>query len=142
MRKYDLNLEEIKNKVPDTPGTYKIFCYKTKNVPLVIPRLLKKDEKGVLSIGSTKHLATRLKQFIRAMVTHSGHSSGNRYGYLDLEDDTKLGKYQLKFSFREEKNYKFSESKKQIMYALKFGELPPLNNKEPPHKHWKKLDRG
>lgn len=136
---YELKETEINKRVKSVPGIYQIICYK-KGKPIVIGRLLKKDKLGILSIGSSKKLKIRLKQFIGGRETGRGHSSGNRYYYLDLENKKNLGRYTLMFKFRNTRRYKKEESRFLIGYMEYFGELPPLNNQEPENKHFNKLN--
>lgn len=136
---YKLKEDEINQRVKSVPGIYQIICYK-KGKPLVIGRLLKEDKTGILSIGSSKKLKIRLKGFIDGMETGQGHSSGNRYYYLDLENKKNLGDYTLMFKFRKTRKYKKEESQFLIGYMKYFGELPPLNNQEPKTKHFNSLD--
>jgi len=138
MKKFNLKNEIIERNAPEKPGIYHIYCF-NRNHPIKIGRLLKADEKGILSIGSTKNLKRRLKQFVYGSIKHSGHSSGNRYGYLNLANKRKLGSYELKFSFEIKKKCEFRESELLRGYMEKFGELPPLNNREPLYDHLKIL---
>jgi len=130
-RIHNLTKEEIEKYVDERPGIYYIYCYRGET-PLHIGRLLKKDKEGILSIGTSKNLNKRLRQFIRGSITGRGHSSGNRYYYYHLDYTNKLGTYQLKFKFRYYNNRERHSQEARLLkkYGDKFGEVPPLNNQE------------
>lgn len=105
-------------------------------VPLVLPRLLRPDSTGVLSIGETGQFETRRKQFLRGVNSGAGHSEANLIWMLrhteavrDFLDDT-----QLEYRFRSEKSKADAVAREREHlwdYAVKFGEVPPFNSAFP-----------
>ena len=113
------------NTLPQSAGVYKI-----KYLKKIIGRLVKRDQKGILMIGQSKKLKTRLKKFYEVIQGHgNGHSEGERFYKLKLRKKFPPENMLFKFSkVRRGANPKNRESKELESYQKTFGELPPLNN--------------
>jgi len=116
--------EEALNNIPNSAGVYKIRC------PHTLPRVLNKDEDGILAIGKSNNLKKRLKQF---WETVNGKSSEHAEGitYYDLYFDKIFPPSELEFSFKEvpDKDVDVEEARLLGEYEEKYGELPPLNKR-------------
>lgn len=119
------------NLLPDKPGVYIL------RLPYSIPRLLKRDPKGILLIGQTtkRTIQHRVRHFLlsaMARPSRSGrrrghHIEGRRYYLLNLGEQVRDPRKLLVRGIPSE-NPLASEDRRLRAYQRKFGELPPLNS--------------
>jgi len=119
------------------PGVYKIRLADADGYPIEIGRLLGKDRKdreGILAIGESKNIATRINQFNRAQLEGKlVHSEGITLFLIRMT--TKFSKglcndCRIQFSAKKLKDKKEAEREEEEMlkrYFMEYGELPPLN---------------
>lgn len=123
-----LNPQPLKseNLIFNFHGVYKIFCYNKK--PLEIGRLLKKDKSGLLYIGESTDIASRLLNFLTNLKNKesNSHTAGfkmaNRHAVVKF-----IKNKQLYFTCYESLNSKAAEQAELNQYISIFGETPPLN---------------
>lgn len=97
--------------------------------PLRLSRLLGTDDWGVLDIGESTNLATRILSLSKcARGEHaSGHSAGRRYARLGLA--ARLPPHDLLIAWKSGADSRRLEAETMDAYVSAFGELPPLNHK-------------
>ncbi len=113
---------------PKEPGIYKIRIQGIK-----ISRFLGEDKNGILSIGKSKNIKQRLKQFYKGFTEKKYHSEGKTLFIIAQKHPSwmKLHINHLEYSYCLTKTdeqaieYEELEIKK---YFNKFGEVPPLNS--------------
>lgn len=109
---------------PYEPGAYVLRA-----CGVVLRRMLGDDEHGVLDVGESRSLASRLYQ-LRACAMgnrRSGHMAGWRYAYLQLAD--RMPAHSLEVAWRVGADPYRLEAEVMKAYLDAFGELPPLNYK-------------
>ncbi len=114
-------------------GVYKVRLVDSSGFPVAIGRLVGKDDKGLLAIGSTKHLAGRVGKFCNALDKGAdSHSVGERLFLIRVACRRIPRKYKdTKFQVAVMKLASDPAEEEGILltkYFLKYGELPPLNN--------------
>ena len=119
--------EEIDNNTVLEAGLYRIYWIK-KSKPQVIYRLNGQDNSGLLYIGQTDgKLRNRLNNFrCSAFLNSTNHSGGSKYRLnAGLKKIIKPEELFAEIEPCEESYAK--ETVELNEYALKFGEVPPLN---------------
>ena len=117
-------------QVPSKPGVYEIRC-KGKSVQ----RLLGKDDDGILDIGESLNLQTRLRTFLRCASDSNkgGHAAGMTFARLKLRLSRKgflVDKLEFRWKTTDSKDEAYeAEGELLDAYVSRFGELPPLNYK-------------
>ena len=108
-----------------------------------IARFLGVDSNCIVTIGSTKNLNERRKQFLVGLSSLEGHSAGNLFNIINTA--CRLGIQSTAFQF----DYCEQETKEQALelesdltaeYMIHFGEAPPFNSVIPKRKkaeYWK-----
>ncbi len=101
-----------------------------------VPRWWATDQNGILSIGSTKKCASRVRQFRRGLQKGRGHSSANRlsslHGCSPFLDQFPAYSLEVRFqSFTDLSQAQGVEADLLHEYQQRFGELPPLNSSKP-----------
>ena len=124
------------------PGIYIIRISDDDCNPITIALLLGNDSTGTISIGESKNVGKRIRQFFRSMNGGRGHSEGNvMYSiYLSTNFNGIHQNHKIQFAARELKNKERAQQEEEILlkhYFNKYGELPPLNHSQPgKHKIW------
>ncbi|GAI36377.1 unnamed protein product, partial [marine sediment metagenome] len=106
-----------------------------------ISRLFGKDKSGLLSIGQSVHLRSRIQQFYKVAKEMAGffkHSAGDRLFLARLCASASSNNYfsnkiiQVSFITLQSK-MEAEELEERLLkcYFKKYGELPPLNNSMP-----------
>lgn len=124
MKWYKLNDKNIKS-LPNAPGVYIIRYRKPIN------RLIKSDKNGIIVIGESETLNSRLLKFYLSshITKHNSHSEGIRFRLLDLKKIIPI--FELSFATFNCKSKRNAKKKQDYLfkkYQFEFGELPPLNN--------------
>jgi hypothetical protein len=124
--------EEALTSVPRAPGAYIVRALALGEQPHVIRRCIGEDAEGVLDIGETEYLRTRLTDMLRAMrdPEYGKHAAGIRYALLEM--NTMFPIEHLQFRYREVANKDAAymlESELLNDYVARHFELPPLNYK-------------
>jgi hypothetical protein len=108
-----------------------------------IDRFLRNDKDGIISIGKTKNMEERRRDFLRGINKGSSHSSANLF-YLMKNNchnfKKKYRNFQIQYRFKvvSDKNLEKEEEKLIKDYFKKFGELPLLNSSIPnKYDNWK-----
>ncbi len=108
-------------------GVYKIYSIKNKK-PCKVRRLSNVDNSGLLYIGSSKNLKSRLNMLRRVVINKSGaHTFGVKYNAIQKIREL----FPLETLFIEVKcTDKFKETESQLLekYMADYAELPPLNS--------------
>jgi hypothetical protein len=114
------------------PATYQIRLL-SGDAPVVINRLLGADNDGILSIGKTKNMEGRRKQFATALAKCYGHSEGNLLyllmNYSRLKTVIRNPAVEYRFTKRESDEAAIAHEAALLRaYIVQHGELPPLNS--------------
>ena len=127
------NWESIRDRRSDNSlsGVYFLQRYESNEI-IPIPRLISKDDQGILYIGKLENLTSRLGTLINLIngTSKTGkHSMGLRYQEIKIfQEHLKPENIQLRIIFC--KNPRVLESSMLKEYLYTFGELPPLNNSQ------------
>ena len=112
--------------IPSAPGAYRIRCRGR-----VVRRAIGRDREGVLDIGKSVRLRTRLAAFYRCVTAkkaHHGHMVGWRYLHVGLHRRYPPGKLEVCWCEADDGAEALRlEAKALEEYARRHGELPPLN---------------
>lgn len=96
-----------------------------------IPRALREDPNGTLSIGKTKSLDARFRQYCSGMTRGRGHSSANRMYYLAWKSPAArpLLRQEIVFSYKRLPFAALEAAEQKYLhdYVLRYGEPPMLN---------------
>jgi len=130
--------------IPEKSGIY-VIRYIKNGRPFKISRLYGIDKKGIISIGETKDLNKRLKEFYKTVEGQrksSNHAAG--WYYVSCKYDRLFKKDGLQFKFKITESKKEAEREEFILlakYRNKFLDLPPLNNNpgKYPEKDWEDI---
>jgi len=124
-RKYWYPLLKPTKPIPEKPGVYMVCASKS------IHRLNGVDENGILTIGESENLRSRLVDFVRCMrYGTTGHMAGWRFHQIGMHE--KFPSDSLWVSWREVENKEAAYKKEGEMlefYLRRYWELPPLNYK-------------
>ena len=118
-------------------GVYKIHLVNSNGSQIEILRFLGKDKEGILQIGSSKNIETRIKAFRGAMEGKQYHHvEGRRFGLIKSYPSftRKYENYKIQYSFKKLQNESQAKKEEERLlksYFEKFGEPPPLNNNLP-----------
>lgn len=98
-----------------------------------IPRFLGVDREGLLTIGMTRNLERRRRQFIRGSNKGRGHSAANLLCFLSkfgaLKRCFRVPSYELSFRrTSDERQARLWEAEMTREYLVRFGEGPPLTS--------------
>ena len=129
------------------PGVYKIRLADSRGYPIEIGRLLDKDKDGILAIGESESIASRISKFYRAYEHGKlGHSEGETLFLMQVKTKFRRGIYndcKIQFTARKLNGKAEAEKEEQRLfksYFIKYGELPPLNREMPAsHLGWDNL---
>ena len=120
--------------IPKAYGAYAIRCCVVRGRPRHINRIWGTDKKGIMYFGETgskEGLSGRLRAFLIAAKSKAApHSGGKRYHRLKYKRHPGYGldNLQVKWvKFESKEDAKKRQDEWLRKYALKFGELPPLN---------------
>lgn len=113
--------------IPDVAGAYVVRCR-----GITINRAVGSDEDGVLDIGESAYLQSRLDSFWRCAREpgREGHMAGWRYAHFRFNEKFPLDSLQVKWCRTADKNEaaKLEAALFQV-YLDRHKELPPLNYK-------------
>ncbi|MEK7678858.1 MAG: hypothetical protein AAB356_01575 [Deltaproteobacteria bacterium] len=117
-------------KIPESPGVYQIRCVGANGKPKKIKRLLNTDSEGILGIGESGYLRTRLRAFWGSPNQHAA-----AWNYSVFRYDKAFPKKFLQFCYAktgaEDKKGKNKavelEFRLLLEYRKKFLDGPPLN---------------
>jgi len=121
------NIEEPETRCPETPAIYII----TLPARGSIPRFLQQDGDCIVTIGSTKNMNQRRKQFLMGLKCLEGHSAGNLFNIINTACELKIRAAEFRLDYREHvtKEEAFAaESELTAEYMLRYGEAPPFNS--------------
>lgn len=128
-----INIENVYHDIDllDKQGLYQIRMVNTFNNPLPIPRLVGIDESGIIYIGKSVELRTRIENFYCGR-----HSGGGMYNLvrLQLRRHTPYNGYMLQYrcmKITDEQIMKKTEVNLLRRYFRKYCELPPFNSTIP-----------
>jgi hypothetical protein len=114
------------------PAVYQ-FRLMNDGVPFVINRLLGSDEDAILTIGKTKNMEARRKQFACGLEKCYGHSEANLLylliNYSRLKRVVSKPSVEYRFTKRETDQLAIEHEAALLRaYIVRHGELPPLNS--------------
>lgn len=130
----------------DGPAVYEIRLVASDGNPLPIHRFLDCDDRGLITIGETRNMETRRRQFVCGRDKCYGHSVGNLLYYLLRHSplNERFQGFKIEYRFREEvdkSNAKQAEDRLIKAYVREFGEVPPLNTSIPDrYGNWERAD--
>ena len=115
-------------EIPSKPGAYIIASN------IVIQRFHGSDDEGVIDIGESLDLRSRVIKFWRCAkdVDHkvTGHMAGWRFTNLKYQEILPLEKLFISYIICESKDRAVDHEREQLeIYLFKHKELPPLNYK-------------
>src|SRR3972149_2868037 len=120
------------------PGIYTIRLADSVGHPIEIRRFLGDDEDGLLTIGESTNVASRMKEFANAYEGRSfKHYEGERLFLIRVKTRFGRGVYdncRLQFTVRKLKDKAEAQKEEEKLlkgYFVKYGELPPLNANMP-----------
>lgn len=137
------DLDEGFNEI--NSGVYKMRIVNSAGQSYKIKRFLGYDSNGIIAIGSTNNLKTRINGFNKVIMDKKyKHSESKKllYNIKYSRFNSVFKKYKIQFSIKKVSNkekYKEDESELIKCYFKEFGEVPPLNSNLPNKKHWLKL---
>lgn len=119
-------------QIPETKGVYKLVSVDFITLkPVPVQRVCGIDKDGILYIGESQNLRNRLcdlKKSILEKFKSDSHPAGIQYKtngmLMDMFSETSLA-----INYIEIDSHKNEETRLLSEYRLKFGELPPLNQK-------------
>jgi len=130
-------VEEL-STIPKKEGVYQFRCIDNKGVPMVIPRSKNKDSYGVIYIGSSVNLRTRLRGFWRTIEMHDRSRHAAAWTYCSFGYSSLFPSKRLQFRYKVTPSITTSEFDLLLAYRKKFADLPPLNSNQPPYpRDWK-----
>ena len=114
----------------DVPGVYQIYI-QDNNKPLIINRLLKQDDSGLIYIGAAEktNIHYRLKCFLNSKDPdrrQNNHTAGNKILH-QVKLQKLIDQNKLFYNFITTKEAKKLEKSLIRKYINEFGEVPPLN---------------
>ena len=114
------------------PAAYQIRLLSS-GAPFVINRLLGADDDAILSIGKTKNMEGRRRQFVTALEKCYGHSEGNLLyllmNYSRLKAVIERPAVEYRFTKQETEEAAIANEAALLRaYVIQHGELPPLNS--------------
>jgi hypothetical protein len=124
--------EEL-STIPKKKGVYQFRCIDNKGVPMVIPRSKNKDPDGIIYIGSSVNLRTRLNGFWRTiqMLDRSRHAAA--WTYCSFSYSSLFPAKRLQYRYKVALSFTTSEFDLLLAYRKKYMDLPPLNLNSPPY---------
>lgn len=128
------NWKNIKN-LPDCEGkgVYRIRLVDNNGKSISIQRFLGEDKDGIIVIGQTINIKTRLKQFYKVVKEEKkySHSEGLTIHLLKSikKFSEKIKSCTFQYTFSKVDEPKEEEKKLLRSYFEEYGEIPPLNYK-------------
>ncbi len=126
--------------VPASCGAYQVRAVNEKRRQRVIPRCFGEDPEGLLGIGESQNLRSRLNALLRCMSDReqAGHMAGWRYAFLEMGKIFPLELVQFRYRVVASKDAAYElEGELLHAYVGRHFELPPLNYKF----NWSVLDK-
>jgi len=123
-------LETDTDVLPNEPGVYRLIALNTRGRPKPLARVGGKDSQGVLYIGRSQNLRSRLRSLRRMLFDGAplGHIAG-----LTYRASPAIRRFappsRIAFHFKASDDYKEQERKRLRTYFRKYGEVPPLNGR-------------
>jgi hypothetical protein len=129
--------EEL-STIPKREGVYQFRCVGSEGIPMVITRLKNKDPGGIIYIGSSYNLRTRLSGFWRTIEMQDRSRHAAAWTYCSFIYSSIFPARRLQFRYKVTPNITTSEFDLLLAYRKKFMDLPPLNSNRPPYPgNWK-----
>ncbi len=125
-------VEEL-STIPKREGVYQFRCIDTKGDPMVISRSKNRDSDGIIYIGSSVNLRTRLRGFWRTIQMHDRSRHAAAWTYCSFSYSSLFPAKRLQFRYKVTPNPTSSEFNLLLAYRKKFMDLPPLNSNWPPY---------
>ena len=125
-------LRELSN-IPKKKGVYQFRCIDNKGVPMVIPRSKNKDSDGIIYIGSSVNLRTRLNGFWRTIEMQRRSRHAAAWTYCTFSYSSLFPAKRVQFRYKVTPSRTTSEFDLLLAYRKKFMDLPPLNSNRPPY---------
>ena len=117
-------------EIPNKSGVYFVFSINNKNIPIETQRLFCNDVNGILYIGKSEDLRSRIRILWRVLQPNlktTAHTFGTKYNnYKTLRNNFHLESFAVQYI--ESNTPKKLESKLLDEYINKFGEVPPFNS--------------
>lgn len=133
----DLSLSSYNEDIPAKSGIYRIILVSPDGNIIPVPRLLGTDNLGVLYVGSSSNLFSRLADIKKSLPfkkndkdvyvggTHQfGVKAKKLYKFADM-----YGLTNIRVTIKESNNFILDEIAALETYHLEFGELPPFNDR-------------
>ena len=125
-------LRKLSN-IPKKNGVYQFRCVDRERVPMVIGRLKNKDPEGIIYIGSSVNLRTRLKGFWRTIENKDQSRHAAAWTYCSFGYSSLFPAKRLQFRYKVTPRITTSEFDLLLAYRKKFMDSPPLNSNRPPY---------
>jgi hypothetical protein len=125
-------VEDVLKHVPDAAGAYVVRVIASNGKPQLIRRCVGGDSNGILDVGESEDLRSRLRTLLRCMSDpkQRGHTAGWRYAYLGMNALFPLTRLQFAFKQTNSKVDAYAlEGSILEAYVNRHFELPPLNYK-------------
>ncbi len=117
------------SQLPDSPGIYRIRALTSTQKPASIPRCNGTDPNGILHIGETKYLRTRVRDF-RNAAFHSGEAHAAGWEFCDSGFTSQFSKEMIYYDFAERESKEAAEECERALheeYRKRFHDKPPLD---------------
>jgi len=122
------------NKLPKIPVVYQIRCLGLNFNPIPICRLKRIDKNGIIDIGHTVNLRTRMSDFWGAAGKGKpsySHQAGVNFLKRNYKKLFPVEKLQFRYlSQKDKSSARKIEGEEIKKYIKKFFEFPPLNSQE------------
>jgi len=118
------------SQLPDSPGIYRIRALTSPQKPASIPRCNGTDPKGILHIGETKYLRTRVRHF-RNAAFRSGDCHAAGCEFRDSGFASQFSKETIYYDFAERESKEAAEECERALheeYRKRFHDKPPLDS--------------
>ena len=125
-------VKELSN-IPKRESVYQFRCVDSEGVPIVISRTKNKDPGGIIYIGSSYNLRTRLSAFWRTIEIQDRSRHAAVWTYCSFGYSSLFPARRLQFRYKVTPNTTTSEFNLLLAYRKKFMDLPPLNSNRPPY---------
>jgi hypothetical protein len=123
--------EALTGDVPEKAGVYQIRCVDKTGKPVAINRLARKDKEGIVGIGESGNLKTRLGQFNKTIIKKDYTRHAAAWHYLSFRYDKIFPVKLLQVRYKTTRN-KSTATKIEFELLLKYRKIymdsPPLNN--------------
>jgi hypothetical protein len=113
--------------LPEKEGVYEFRCVDNNGFPKIISRLLDRDPEGIIYIGKSENLWSRINAFWKTIIKRDRSRHAAAWTYCSYGYESLFPPNSLQFRFLEFENPEDLEFDLLLQYFRKYRDLPPLN---------------